>query len=137
MRSTAHAMAVPASTFRERVMFIRAVYPSRSTGLKISTIPCMEFQIRGKLIHWRGPSPFHFVPIPTKESAKIRSMAPQLTYGWGVIPVTVTIGSTSFSTSLFPKDGVYLVPIKNAVRTAQELSLGAPVTARLRFKLRG
>ena len=93
--------------------------------------------MRGELIHWRGPSPYYFLPIPTAASAKIRSLAPQLTYGWGVIPVTVDIGATTFATSLFPKDGLYLVPIKIAVRNAEGLTLDAPVAAHLSFKLRG
>ena len=96
----------------------------------------MEMKIRGELIHWRGPAPFHFVPIPAAQSAKIKALAPRLTYGWGVIPVTCTIGGTTFTTSLFPKDGGYLVPIKNAVRTAERIDLGDPVTLLLEFELR-
>ena len=95
----------------------------------------MEIEVRGELVHWRGPAPFHFVPIPAAQSAKIRALAPRLTYGWGVIPVTCTIGDTTFTTSLFPKDGLYLVPIKNAVRTAEELKLGQRVSMELQFTL--
>ena len=96
----------------------------------------MEIKIRGELIYWRGPAPFHFVPISNAQSAKIKALAPRLTYGWGVIPVTCTIGGTTFTTSLFPKDGGYLVPIKNAVRTAERIDLGDPVTLLLEFELR-
>jgi hypothetical protein len=98
-------------------------------------MPAMEIEVRGELVHWRGPAPFHFVPIPAAQSAKIRALAPRLTYGWGVIPVTCTIGDTTFTTSLFPKDGLYLVPIKNAVRTAEELKLGQRVSMELQFTL--
>ena len=96
----------------------------------------MKFTIRGELIYWHGPAPFHFVPIPNAQSAKIKALAPRLTYGWGVIPVTCTIGGTTFTTSLFPKDGGYLVPIKIAVRSAERIDLGAPVTLLLEFALR-
>jgi hypothetical protein len=96
----------------------------------------MEMQIRGELSHWRGPSPFHSVPIPAAQSAKIKGLSFRLTYGWGVIPVTVTIGETIFSTSLFPKDGHYLVPTKAAVRTAEAVHLGAQVRLTLTFTLR-
>ena len=96
----------------------------------------MKIKVRGELIHWRGPAPFHFVPIPNPQSIKIKALAPRLTYGWGVIPVTCTIGDTTFTTSLFPKDGGYLVPIKNAVRTAERIDLGDPVTLLLEFELR-
>ena len=93
----------------------------------------MNLQVRGPLIHWRGPSPFHFIPMPARQSAKVKALAPQLTYGWGVIPVRVTIGGTTFTTSLFPKDGIYLVPIKHAVRSAEKLALGMEVEAVLEF----
>jgi len=95
----------------------------------------MEMRVRASLIHWRGPSPFHFVPIPKKESAQIKSLSRQLTYGWGVIPVKGRIGATTFSTSLFPKSDSYLIPIKVAVRTAEGLEIGDSVTVDLTFEL--
>ena len=51
-------------------------------------------------------------------------MAPVVTYGWGVIPARVRIGLTEWTTALFPKDGGYLVPVKDAVRRAEGLALG-------------
>lgn len=93
----------------------------------------MDLEFTGVIFHWRGPSPFHFVTVPDDPSAAIESVAPMVTYGWGVIPVEVRIGRTDFRTSLFPKDDRYLVPIKQAVRTAENLSLGDEVTIRLRL----
>ena len=55
-------------------------------------------------------------------------MATQLTYGWGVIPVLGKIGKTDFSTALIPKDGLYYLPIKNAVRFAENLEVGSEVS---------
>jgi hypothetical protein len=80
------------------------------------------------MIEWRGPAPFYFVPVPEGASKKIKAMAAQLTYGWGVIPVLAKIGKTDFSTSLFPKDGLYYLPIKNAVRFAEQLEVGSEVS---------
>jgi hypothetical protein len=57
-----------------------------------------------------------------------------VTYGWGVIPVTVHIGDSDFSTSLFPKDGGYLVPIKDAVRNAEGLTLGDPIMVEIAIR---
>jgi hypothetical protein len=54
-----------------------------------------------------------------------------LTYGWGVIPVVVTIGATEWKTSLFPKDGRYLVPLKDQVRRAEGLGAGDEVRVRM------
>lgn len=93
----------------------------------------MELEFVGEIFHWRGPSPFHFVAVPDDPSAAIEAVASMVTYGWGVIPVEVRIGATDFRTSLFPKDERYLVPIKQAVRTTEQLSLGDEVQIRLRL----
>jgi Domain of unknown function (DUF1905) len=49
----------------------------------------------------------------------LRVASRDVSYGWGVIPVTVRIGATTWTTSLFPKDGGYLVPLKDRVRNAE------------------
>lgn len=54
-----------------------------------------------------------------------------VSYGWGMIPVQVRIGDTDWKTSLWPKDGRYIVPLKVAVRRAEQLELGATTTIRL------
>ena len=91
----------------------------------------MEFEFTGEIIYWRGPSPYHYVPVPEQESAAIKAVSAEVTYGWGVIPVLVRIDDTEWETSLFPKDGRYLVPVKDMVRKAEFLDLGDTVTVRL------
>ena len=91
----------------------------------------MELRFGGEIWFWRGPAPYHFVTVPAQESAEIGERSSELTYGWGVIPVRAQIGETSWETSLFPKDGLYAVPIKVAVRRAEGLELGDVVTVRL------
>ncbi len=97
----------------------------------------MELNFSGELIYWRGPAPFYFVVVPSPESDEIRDVAAMVTYGWGVIPVAATIGTTSWTTSLFPKEGRYLVPIKNVVRQAEQLELAEIVSVRLTLDLAG
>ena len=91
----------------------------------------MVLEFSGEIIHWRGPSPFHFVAVPEKQSAAIEAVSSLVTYGWGAIPVKARVGRTDFRTSLFPKGELYLVPIKNAVRQAEGIDLGDHVTVRL------
>jgi len=93
----------------------------------------MELQFANTMIEWRGPAPFYYVPVPEAESELIRETARQVSYGWGVIPVRATIGRTEFTTSLFPRDGVYLVPVKNAVRLPEKLVLGQTVEVELQI----
>ncbi len=54
-----------------------------------------------------------------------------VSYGWGMIPVTAQIGGTSWRTSLFPKDGRYIVPVKAEVRKAEGIGVGDVVTVHL------
>ncbi|MBO4254590.1 DUF1905 domain-containing protein [Streptomyces griseorubiginosus] len=95
----------------------------------------MELAFTGRVIEWRGPAPYYFVPVPEQESADIREVAALASYGWGVIPVEARIGGTAFATSLFPKDGGYLLPLKNAVRVPSGLSAGDDVTIRMTVRL--
>jgi len=85
----------------------------------------------GELIYWRGPSPYHFVRVPPAQAAEIGFLAPMVTYGWGAIPVRCRVGRTEFTTSLFPKDGGYLVPIRDKVRKAEGLAAGDAVRVEL------
>lgn len=94
----------------------------------------MILEFDGEIIHWRGPSPWFFVQIPDAESQQIKMISTQVTYGWGVIPVTVRIGKTEFTTSLFPKDDLYLVPVKVAVRKAEKINEGDIVTVELEIE---
>lgn len=91
----------------------------------------MNFTFTGPMIEWRGPAPFYYVVIPEKVCEEIRAAAKQLSYGWGVIPVTAVIGKTTFTTSLFPKNGGYLLPVKNAVRLPERIELESLVKVKL------
>jgi hypothetical protein len=89
------------------------------------------FEFAGEIWHWRGPSPYHFVTVPDEESQDLQAIANAVTYGWGMVPVRVRLGGTTWETSLWPKDGRYLVPIKDAVRSAEGVGEGTVVTLRL------
>lgn len=91
----------------------------------------MDFEFTGEIFQWRGPSPYYFVAVPAEDSADLRAASSMLTYGWGVIPVQVQIGGTEWETSLFPRDGRYLVPLKDVVRRAEGLEDGDAVTLRM------
>ena len=96
----------------------------------------MELVFTGRVVEWRGPSPYYFVPVPDAEADDIREVAAIATYGWGVIPVEARIGDIDFATSLFPKDGGYLLPLKDAVRTPNGLSEGDEVAVQMTILLK-
>lgn len=95
----------------------------------------MELAFTGPVIEWRGPAPYYFVRVPDEESADIQQVASMATYGWGVIPVEARVGEVAFETSLFPKDGGYLLPLKNAVRKPQGLGSGDEVAVEMTVRL--
>jgi hypothetical protein len=95
----------------------------------------VDLVFAGRVIEWRGPAPYYFVPVPAEESANIRDVAAIATFGWGVIPVEARVGGVTFTTSLFPKDDGYLLPLKNAVRKPQGLSAGDSVAVEMTVRI--
>jgi hypothetical protein len=95
----------------------------------LSELVSIEFS--GEIWYWRGPSPYYFVTVPAEQCRELKVIAGRVTYGWGMIPATVRIGATEWKTSLFPKNGSYVVPLKDRVRKAEHLEEGDTVTVRL------
>lgn len=91
----------------------------------------MDLQFRGEMWFWKGPAPWHFITVPEEDCDELSGMSAVVSYGWGMIPVTARIGRTEWKTSLWPKDGRYIVPVKAAVRRAEGLALGEAVMVRL------
>ena len=84
----------------------------------------MQVPISGEVIEWRGPAPYYFLPIEGTDAEEVAAVAADLSYGWGVVPVTVSAGETRWTTSLIPRSGRYLLPLKDAVRRAEGIELG-------------
>jgi hypothetical protein len=97
-------------------------------------LACVGFH--ADVIHWRGPPPYLFAPVPDEHVGEVHYAARLASYGWGCIPVEATIGPVDFKTSLFPKDGTYLLPIKAAVQKAAGVGLGDRVHVLMRIRRR-
>lgn len=95
-----------------------------------------HFTVKATVFEWRGPAPFHFVAITGEVAQEIRDIAAAVTYGWGMIPVSCRIGGTTFTTSLWKKDVGYYLPLKDAVRSAENISLGSTVNVELTLRPR-
>ncbi len=91
----------------------------------------MNLEFSGEMWFWKGPSPWHFITVPEDECDQLEAVSALVTYGWGMIPVTAQVGGTQWKTSLFPKDGRYIVPVKAPVRQAERLEVGDMVPVRL------
>lgn len=94
------------------------------------------FTVRAKVFEWRGPAPYHFVAVTGWAAEEIRDIAASVTYGWGMIPVSCRVGDTTFTTSLWPKDGAYYLPLKDAVRDSENFRLGATITVHMTLRPR-
>ena len=77
-----------------------------------------------QVIYWRGPSPFFFAPIPRQYVDELGRVAKIVTYGWGMIPVEARIADVPFNTSLYPKDGTFLLPLKVDIRRKTNITAG-------------
>jgi len=91
-----------------------------------------EIMFESEIIEWRGPAPFLFAPVPDEHIGAIRYAAMTESYGWGVVPVVATVGDTLFATSLFPREGGYLLPIKVAVQRSEAVGVGSRIAVRMR-----
>ena len=69
---------------------------------------------------------WHFVSVSKKASKEIKEKFDVMRRGFGSIPVVVTVGKTSWKTSIFPykKSGTYLLPIKANVRKKEGINYG-------------
>jgi hypothetical protein len=83
----------------------------------------------GELFEWRGPAPFYWLALPGEVCDEIRAEAAEVSYGWGAIPVSVRIGGTEWETSLLPRDGGYVLPVRKDVRVRERVAEGDTVTA--------
>jgi len=92
-----------------------------------STKASLRFKFDAKLIEWRGPAPFIFAPMPPAQAEELRKIANRVSYGWGCIPVEAKVCGVVYTSSLFPRDGTYLLPIKVVVRRKAEITAGDKV----------
>ena len=94
----------------------------------------MVFEFKSDVVEWRGPAPFFFSTTPSEVTELIETSAGHLSYGWGCIPVDVTIGKTTFYTALIPREGTYFIPLKAAVRKSENISLGDYLDIKISLK---
>jgi len=95
----------------------------------------VQLEFSGDVWEWRGPAPYHFVWVPEEQAAALDDVAAMVSYGWGMIPADVTIGDTTWYTALWPKEGRYVVPLKDRIRRAEGIELGMVVDISLTVKV--
>ncbi|HAP76949.1 MAG TPA: DUF1905 domain-containing protein [Acidimicrobiaceae bacterium] len=91
------------------------------------------YTFTAELWRWKGDSAWHFVTLPFDVADEIEEVMHGRTNGFGSVKVSVTVGSTTWATSLFPdtKAESYLLPVKAQVRSREGLAAGSAVTVHL------
>lgn len=76
-----------------------------------------------KVLVYPGMNAWRFLILPKKQGQEIKDKFGKQARGWGSLPVRVTVGKTSWDTSIFPdkKAGTYLLPLKLKIRIAEEI----------------
>ena len=86
----------------------------------------MAYEFRALLWLWEGDAPWHFLTVPEEISDEIEFRTSERRTGFGAVRVEVTVGSTTWRTSLFPDKGrqAYVLPVKKEVRDREQLAVG-------------
>jgi hypothetical protein len=102
-----------------------------------TSLAAVDATFSAELFECRGPAPFYWLPLPADACDYVRAEAAAATYGWGAIPVCVRVGATEWETSLLPRDGGYVLPVKKDVRTREGFGDGDVVTVAMSVAPRG
>lgn len=92
------------------------------------------FSFDADVIHWRGPSPYFFAPLPQDIADEILRLSKLLSYGWGMIPVDVVTDGVAFYTALYAKDETYYLSLKDAVRKKTGITAGDRVSVEMTMR---
>ncbi len=95
-----------------------------------------NFDLKAEVWLYPGKAAWHFITIPENEGELINELFSNLKRGWGSLKVNVTIGATSWDTSIFPdkKSNSYLLPLKSEVRKKEKIEIGDVVNFILKIK---
>ena len=89
-------------------------------------MPSPHYEIRAEVWVHPGIAGWHFITLDKRSSAEITSKYGMHRRGWGSLPVVVTVGATTWRTSIFPDktSGGYVLPLKADVRKKENIVEG-------------
>lgn len=87
------------------------------------------YKVKSKVWVYPSMAGWHFLSVDRVQSAEIKKKFAPVRRGFGSLPIEVTLGKATWKTSIFPsKEGMYLLPLKSAVRRAEGVDVGDEVT---------
>ena len=83
---------------------------------------------------WEGDAAWTFISLPHDAADDIADLHDGRARGFGSVRVEVTIGASTWRTSIFPdsKRRTYVLPVKKAIRRAEDIAAGDRTTVHLR-----
>jgi hypothetical protein len=93
-----------------------------------------RYSTTGEVWKWKAEAGWHFFSIDKKTSQQIKESKNKTTASFGSVKVEVTIGDTTWQTSLFPdsKQGCYILPLKAKVRKREDIHEGDKISLTFR-----
>lgn len=95
-----------------------------------------SYLLKSKVVVYPGAGGWRFLGLPLQAGKEIKALYGTHARGWGSLPVSVTVGGTTWETSIFPdkQSGTYLLPLKAQVRKKEGLEDDAHVTFTLKLR---
>lgn len=92
-----------------------------------------QYKFNAKVWIYPGKVAWHFISLPNDISDEIKKLFGDRSKGWGSLPVKITLGSSTWRTSIFPdkKEGTYLLPIKAEIRKIENITVGDNLNLKL------
>lgn len=89
-----------------------------------------QYNVSAKVWLYPGKAGWHFVTIPQDISEDIKNLFGDKAKGWGSLPVAITLGSSTWNTSIFPdkKEEAYLLPLKKEIRKKENIQMDDSLT---------
>lgn len=104
------------------------------TDKKPSVTKVKEWKIKAKVFTYSvEATSWYFVSVDKKVTEEVKKVATKKV-GFSFVPVEVTVGETTWRTTLFPtKEGPYLLALKKMVRQKEDIRANDVITARFRL----
>jgi len=95
------------------------------------------YKIKEEVFQYPGMSGWYFVYVSKKESKEIKEKYGEFKRGFGSLPVVVTVGKTSWKTSIFPekRSRTYFLPLKAAVRKKERIIYGEKLSYSIKINI--
>ena len=95
----------------------------------------MTYAFAAELYLWQARTDsWVFLNLPEDVADEIEDAAPEPRRGFGAVKVEVTVGASTWRTSVFPskRDATFVLPVKRTILKAEKLVVGETIDVRLR-----